>query len=333
MASFKIVLAYDGTDFVGWQRQASGMSIQGLLEDALRALDDRDVTVTAAGRTDAGVHALGQVAAFSLARAIDPGTLVRALNANLPDTVRALSAAEVPATFNPRFSARAKTYRYRIWNAPALSPFERRYAWHVMSALDVDAMAAAARRLEGRHDFAAFQAAGNDVTTTERTIFSSRLSNRKLSTTGDTEDTEEEAFSRTGFNPGVPRVLRGGEGKEATFSRTGFNVSVPRVLRGGEGKEATFSRTGLNLSVPRVLRGGEVGGGDLICYEITGDGFLRHMVRAVVGTLVEIGRGRRPVEWIEEVLASRDRGGAGPTVPAAGLFLVAVDYGEKTVDS
>ena len=285
MASFKIVLAYDGTDFVGWQRQASGMSIQGLLEDALRALDDRDVTVTAAGRTDAGVHALGQVAAFSLARAIDPGTLVRALNANLPDTVRALSAAEVPATFNPRFSARAKTYRYRIWNAPALSPFERRYAWHVMSALDVDAMAAAARRLEGRHDFAAFQAAGNDVTTTERTIFSSQLSNRKLSTTGDTEDTEEEAFSRTGFN----------------------------------------------LSVPRVLRGGEVGGGDLICYEITGDGFLRHMVRAVVGTLVEIGRGRRPVEWIEEVLASRDRGAAGPTVPAAGLFLVAVDYRE--VDS
>src|SRR2546426_3556263 len=234
MPSFKIVVAYDGTDFVGWQRQASGVSIQSLLEDALRALDDREVTVTGAGRTDAGVHALEQVAAFSLERAIDPATLVRALNAQLPDSVRALSAAEVPATFNPRFNARAKTYRYRIWNGPVLSPFERRYAWYVPGTLDVGAMDAAARRLEGRHDFAAFQAAGSDVTTTERTIFSSevfttKLSTKNLATTGDTEDTGEEAFSRTG----------------------------------------------LNLRVPRALRGGDVWGGDLICYEITGDGFLR----------------------------------------------------------
>ena len=289
MPSFKIVVAYDGTDFVGWQRQAAGVSIQSVLEDALRTLDDREVTVAAAGRTDAGVHALGQVAAFSLERAIDPATLVRALNAQLPDSVRALSAAEVPAMFNPRFNTRAKTYRYRIWNGPVLSPFERRYAWHVFGALDVGAMAAAARRLEGRHDFASFQAAGSDVTTTERTILSSKLfTTKNLSTTGDAEDTEEK-----------------------TFSLTGLSLRVPRVLRGGE-----------------VFRGGEVHGRELLCYEITGDGFLRHMVRAVVGTLVEIGRGRRPVEWIDEVLASRDRAAAGPTAPAAGLFLIAVDYGD-----
>jgi tRNA pseudouridine38-40 synthase len=297
MPSFKIVVAYDGTDFVGWQRQATGVSIQSLLEDALRTLDDRDVTVAAAGRTDAGVHALGQVAAFTLERAIDSATLVRALNAQLPDSVRALSATEVPAMFNPRFNTRAKTYRYRIWNGPVLSPFERRYAWHVFGTLDVGAMAAAARRLEGRHDFASFQAAGSDVTTTERTILSSKLSNdnhsleklsmNKLSTTEDAGDTEEKSFSRT--------------------TRTG---------------------TGFNLRVPRVPSGGEICGGDLICYEITGDGFLRHMVRAVAGTLVEIGRGRRPVEWIDEVLASRDRAAAGPTAPAAGLFLIAVHYGD-----
>jgi tRNA pseudouridine38-40 synthase len=247
MPSFKIVLAYDGTDCVGWQRQASGTSIQGLLEDALRALDDRAVTVTGAGRTDAGVHALGQVAAFSLERAIDAGTLVRAMNARLPDAVRVLSAGEVAPAFNPRFDARAKTYRYRIWNGAVLSPFERRYAWHVPGALDANAMDAAARRLEGRHDFAAFQAAGSEVATTERTVFSSKL----------------------------------------------FTTNL---------------------------------GGDLICYEITGDGFLRHMVRSIVGTLVEIGRGRRRVEWIDDVLASRDRAAAGPTVPATGLFLVSVDY-------
>src|SRR3982751_2562708 len=155
MPRFKITLAYDGTDFVGWQRQAAGTSIQGLLEEALRELDGRDVAVTGAGRTDAGVHALGQVAAFSLSRTIAPEALVRAVNARLPDTVRVLAAIEVPATFQPRFGARRKTYRYRIWNGDVISPFECAYAWHVPGALDVDAMDAAARAIEGRHDFAA----------------------------------------------------------------------------------------------------------------------------------------------------------------------------------
>jgi tRNA pseudouridine38-40 synthase len=132
-------------------------------------------------------------------------------------------------------------------------------------------MDTAARRLEGRHDFAAFQTAGSDVVTSERTITSSRV--RRLSTT---EDTEEKNLSDTGLNLGVLGVL---------------------------------------------------GGRELVRYDVTGDGFLRHMVRAIVGTLVEIGRGRRPANWIDEVLASRDRHSAGSTVPAAGLFLVRVDYG------
>src|ERR1041385_7140643 len=122
MPSFKITLAYDGTDFVGWQRQASGVSIQGLLEDALRDLDQRDVTVTGAGRTDAGVHALGQVAAFSIERPLSADTVVRALNARLPASVRVWPAAEAPASFNPRFDARAKAYRYRICNSDVFSP-------------------------------------------------------------------------------------------------------------------------------------------------------------------------------------------------------------------
>jgi tRNA pseudouridine38-40 synthase len=281
MSRFKVVLAYDGTGFVGWQRQASGASIQGVLEEALRSFDDREVTVIGAGRTDAGVHALGQVAAFSLENSIDADTLVRALNAKLPETIRVVSACDVPATFNPRYDARAKSYRYRIWNGAVLSPFERRYAWHMPVALDAAAMDAAARRIEGRHDFAAFQAAGSDVETTERTIVSSRVV--RLSTTEDTEDTGEESFSRTGFDHRVPRVLGGGD----------------------------FATRG----------------GALLTYDVTGAGFLRHMVRAIVGTLVEIGRGRRPPEWIDDVIASRDRGMAGPTVPATGLFLVSIDYG------
>jgi tRNA pseudouridine38-40 synthase len=276
MNTFKIVLAYDGTDFVGWQRQASGVSIQGVLEDALRTLDDRDVAVAAAGRTDAGVHALGQVASFSLERAIDCGTLVRALNANLPDTVRVMSAGEAPPAFNSRFDARAKTYRYRIWNGPALSPFERRYAWHCAGPLDVAAMDAAARRLEGHHDFAAFQAAGSDVRTTERTIFVSRI---------------EDCGMR--IDCGLPPI---------------------------------DNKSALRNPQSALL------GSALLEYEITGDGFLRHMVRAVVGTLVEIGRGRRPAAWIDDVVASRDRRAAGSTVPAAGLFLVSVDYGDVSCE-
>jgi tRNA pseudouridine38-40 synthase len=253
MSSFRITLAYDGTDFVGWQRQASGVSIQGLLEDVLRELDDRYVVVTGAGRTDAGVHALGQVAGFSLERPIAPEVLSRALNARLPPEVRVLSAAEAPQAFNPRFDSYSKTYRYRIRNAEVVSPFERRYSWHVSGILDLDAMAAAARLLEGHHDFAAFQAAGSNAQMTKREMFSSRL--RKLSA---------------------------------------------------------------DLSVPR--------GDDLIIYEITGNGFLRYMVRRIVGTLVEIGRGRYPSDRITDVLASGDRGLAGPTAPPEGLFLVSVTY-------
>src|SRR6267154_1530721 len=157
MPTFKITIAYDGTDFVGWQRQAAGVSVQGLLEDSLRVLDERDVTVHGAGRTDAGVHALGQVASFSLARDASADVVRRALNARLPDAVRVLSAETVPEQFHARFSARGKTYRYRLWNAEVLDPFERRHAWHVIGALDVPAMQAAAAAIVGTHDFAAFQ--------------------------------------------------------------------------------------------------------------------------------------------------------------------------------
>jgi tRNA pseudouridine38-40 synthase len=245
MPSFKLTIAYDGTSFVGWQRQASGESIQGLLEDALAVLDGREVAVAGAGRTDAGVHALSQVASVTLERDIDAATVVRAVNARLPPAIRVIDAREVPAAFHARFDARSKTYRYRIWNADVMDPFERAYAWHVPApVLDERAMDQAARTLEGRHDFAAFQTVGTE--------------------TGDTER----------------------------------SVSRSRVERAGS----------------------------LITYEISGDGFLRHMVRAVVGTLVDVGRRHLTPSSMGEVLASKDRARAGRTAPAEGLFLVRVDY-------
>ena len=280
MNSFKITLAYDGTDFVGWQRQASGRSIQGVLEDAVRELDGRDVTVTGAGRTDAGVHAYGQVASFALERAIEPAVLVRALNARLPETVRVWSACRVAPTFNARFDARAKRYRYRICNGPFISPFDWQYAWHISATLDPVAMADAARRLEGRHDFAAFQGAGSEVATTERNITISRIAVPGMSTM---EDAEEKSCRY--------------ESQRAPVE---------------------FRDIGLDL---RVLSGDR-----LITYEVAGDGFLRHMVRNIVGTLVDVGLGRRMPESIDAVLATRDRSAAGQTAPARGLFLVAVEY-------
>jgi tRNA pseudouridine38-40 synthase len=258
MPTFKITVAYDGAPFVGWQRQAEGTSVQGLIEDALRELDGQDVAVAGAGRTDAGVHALGQVASFALVRDdITPDVIVRSLNAKLPPEIRVRSAERAPERFHARFNAKSKSYRYRLWNADVVNPFERAYAWHVPGALDVDAMAAAARFVEGRHDFAAFQTVGGARRPTERVITRSTITSR--------------------------------EPRDAS----------------PEG---------------------------LITYEIEGHGFLRHMVRAIVGTLMEVGRGRRPPEWMRDVIASRDRAQAGRTAPAHGLFLVRVDYGDVEFD-
>jgi len=247
MPSFKITLAYDGGPFVGWQRQANGTSIQGLVEGALRELEEDDVAVAGAGRTDAGVHALGQAASFTLQRALTADAVIRALNAILPAEVRVVGAEEAPPSFHARFDATSKTYRYRFATAAVLSPFDRAYAWHV-PGLAVGAMTEAARFVEGQHDFAAFQATGG------------------------------------------------------TSGRTDRIVSSSAVVADA---------------------------GGLAIYEVTGSGFLRHMVRVIAGTLADIGRGRRPPEWMRDVIASRDRSQAGQTAPAHGLFLVRVGYADS----
>ncbi len=240
------------------------MSIQALVEDALSTIEGRPVAVTGAGRTDAGVHALGQVASTVLTHRIDAASLRRALNAMLPPDVRVLAVEETPDGFHARYHARAKTYRYAIWNAEVASPFERRYAWHVPRPLAVAPMVAAARAVEGRHDFAAFQGTGSATATTDRTVFASTL-----------------------------RVAADGD-------RYWF------VAGGGANGASSEGR--------------------LLVYEVTGDGFLRHMVRTIVGTLVEIGAGRRDAGDMAAAVLSRDRRAAGPTAPACGLCLVGVAY-------
>ena len=244
MRTLKITLAYDGTRFVGWQRQADGESIQGLLEDALAKFEGGPVTAHGAGRTDAGVHAVGQVASARVAFTHDPGTLTRALNAHLPPEIRVLAVEDADERFHARFSATSKTYRYQIRNTQVGDPFDRLFVWHLPEPLSLEVMTRAAARLVGTHDFLAFRSVGSEIATSVRTV------------------TRSEWRHRAG----------------------------------------------------------------LLTYEICGDGFLRHMVRAIVGTLVEIGRGWRQPEDIEALLTGGTRAQAGATAPPHGLFLVSVDY-------
>ena len=245
MRTIKLVVQYDGSDFVGWQRQGKGVSVQGLIEQALATIEGAAVTLHGAGRTDAGVHAMGQVASARMTSPIEDWQLVRALNAHLPESIRITELTTVPDAFHARFSATAKTYSYRIWNGRTVPPFIRQYAWHVIEPLDLASMAAASRAIPGKHDFAAFRSARSINHTTVREILTA-----------------------------------------------GWRREEPATL----------------------------------IFEIDGKGFLRYMVRSLVGTLVEIGRGQRPVEDITRLLAAPDRAQAGRTAPALGLFLMKVEY-------
>jgi tRNA pseudouridine38-40 synthase len=243
----RLTVEYDGTSYCGWQIQPNGPTIQGELEEAARRLFGRSLRMAAAGRTDSGVHALGQVVCFDLDRdSVDAEEVRRALDALTPEDIVVREAAVVSDGFDPRRSARRRTYLYQIWNRPTPQVFLRRYAWHLRQPLDVGAMDAAAALLVGERDFSTFQAADCDAD-----------------------------------NP-VRRIDRS-------------------TVRARDG---------------------------LVTYEVAATAFLRHMVRAIVGTLVEVGGGRRSIEEFAALVESRQRSLAGQTAPAKGLILVSVEYGE-----
>lgn len=264
MKNIRLTLAYDGTDFHGWQIQPGQPTIQGVLVEVARRLTAEPVVVHGAGRTDAGVHALGQVANFHTRSRLTPGEFQRAFNALLPPAIRVLAAEEVEPQFHARWQATAKTYLYRIYRSPVLPPFLHRYVLHYPYPLDEAAMQQAAALFEGVHDFSSFAAPAGE---------------------------EEEG----GRNP-VREV----------FSST--------LTRGPAGW-ASLRDFGYQF-------------GEELIYLIRGRAFLRHMVRKIVGTLLEVGRGRLKVEEIADLFTHPDRSRAGPTVPPQGLFLAAVEYAE-----
>lgn len=255
MRCIKLILAYDGTQYLGWQRQPQCKTIQGTLEEAIRRLTGEECRVLASGRTDVGVHALGQVAAFRTKSPLAVEVIQKALNALLPPDIVILSVEEVPLSFHPIRDAKRKRYRYHIWDSSLKPVFLRPYVWFYPKPLDVAEMAAAASFLLGEHDFSAFETSGAKRKTTVRRI---------------------------------------------------YEISVDRR----------------HPSLP-----------NLISVEIEADGFLYNMVRNIVGSLVEVGRGSRAPEWVRQILLRRDRRLAGPTAPGCGLFLVSVSYSNEPAPS
>jgi tRNA pseudouridine38-40 synthase len=243
--NFAITLRYDGTDFCGWQRQPGLRTVQETVERAILAITQEPVLrLNASGRTDAGVHALAQVANFFSNTRLDCPTLLRAINAQLPPDVAAVKLVEMPQSFDANKDARSKRYRYVVQTGDPPDPLLRRYAWYVRGHLDVAAMQVAARVLLGRHDFSAFATTGSERLSTRRTVLA---------------------------------------------------VDVYTL-------------------------------GSCLLIEVEADGFLYNMVRTIVGSLVEVGRGKWPIDRMREVLLRGDRRYAGPTAPPQGLFLVQVRY-------
>jgi tRNA pseudouridine38-40 synthase len=257
MRNFKLTLAYDGTNYSGWQMQPGRVTLQETLERALAKVAGEPIRVVASGRTDAGVHALGQVVGFHSSTRLEPEVLKRALNSELPLDMAVLAAELVPAEFHAIASVRRKRYRYLIHDGPIRDLFVRNYVWQSYRPLDADAMRRAARPLVGEHDFSSFENAGSERESSVRHVF------------------------------------------ELTVAR-------------GQGGLA-------GIPAPQTAD-------DLIAIEIEADGFLYNMVRAIVGTLVEVGQARRPESWPGEALAARDRKAAGRTAPPQGLFLLRVEY-------
>lgn len=247
--TFKLTIAYDGGAYAGWQFQPGCATVQEALERALARITGSAVRVVASGRTDAGVHALGQVVSFAGDCRLPAAVLQRALNAELPRDIAVRSVDEAPAGFHAIRDAVRKRYRYVLRDGRVPDVFQRNYAWQVRERLDVDAMQRAAQLLVGTHDFASFETSGSERQSSVRTV-------------------EELTLRRSAADP------------------------------------------------------------DQIVLEVAADGFLYNMVRTIVGTLVEIGRGARDQAWLGQVLAARDRRAAGQTAPPQGLFLVSVDYEE-----
>jgi|SRR6185437_16116368 len=289
---WKLILSYDGTDFHGWQVQPGRQTIQGALTEAIASVTGEQVLPQGSGRTDAGVHALGQVASFPLRAAIPSENLLRALNRILPAAIRILSAEHVPEGFHARHSAIGKVYQYRVFRGGICSPFMARYVSECRWPLDLEAMQLAADLVVGEHDFTSFAA----------------------------------------FDPDRTTRLADGDGRSDNAEGTREFSNVRRIQISTWTRESVLPLPGalgpmvfdLQADSSGYATGGDAG--EMFTYTVCGSGFLHHMVRNLVGTFIEVGRGRLAPGEIPRILESRNRAMAGPTAAARGLCLMKVLY-------
>jgi tRNA pseudouridine38-40 synthase len=274
LQTWKLILSYDGTDFQGWQVQPGLPTIQGELQAALGRVTGESPLPQGSGRTDAGVHALAQVASFTLRAPIPSENLHRALNRALPLSIRISETKTVRSTaFHARHSAIGKTYEYRILLASDCSPFLARYVYACPWPLSLDALQSCGRLFEGEHDFLSFAATDPD------------RAHRNLAEEEDPGDHDLTGCASAVVKAGTIRTIL-----ESTWEQRSTDA------------------------------------GDLLIYRVRGNGFLHHMVRNLVGTMIDVGRGQLPLEEIPRIIAARSRSEAGPTAPARGLFLHSVEY-------
>ncbi len=277
--NWKLTLSYDGTDFHGWQVQPGKPTIQGELQAALGRITGETPLPQGSGRTDAGVHAMAQVASFLLHAPIPPQNLQRAFNRTLPPAIRVLDACVVPGSFHARHSAIAKTYEYRVFRGAICPPFLARYVYSYPLPMDVELLEKSARLFEGEHDFQSFAASDPDLAHRE----------------------------------GLEQTDSAAESAPATPPHVVHGSTVRRIYSSSwDGRQADT--------------------GEMLVYRVRGSGFLHHMVRNLVGTMLDVARGYLRLEDIPEILAAQSRAAAGPTAPARGLFLYSVEYGDERTE-
>ena len=298
MRNIRLTIAYDGTEFHGWQIQPNRPTIQGAIVDTASRLTGERVFLFGAGRTDAGVHALGQTAAFKTRSTLAPVEFLRAFNALLPPAIRILHCEEESPDFHPRWQALEKTYEYRIYRGRIVPPFDQRYVLHYPYPLDEQAMSRAAVLFEGEHDFTAFAGAE-----------------------GDEEEGRQRTPVREILSARVARIARRNIWSEA------FESGPQAVAGAGHAVPLQSATEPGNSS--QVVESAPAPPGEELVFTVRGRSFLRFMVRKMTGTLLEIGRGRLAPEDILVQFEKRDRSAVGPTVPAQGLFLVRVEYPDR----
>ena len=310
-------VAYDGTNYHGWQLQPNAATIEGELNRALCALTGEEIVVTGASRTDAGVHALGNVAVFDTTSRIPAEKFSYALNQRLPEDIVIQSSKQVADDFHPRHCDCRKTYEYDILNRTFPLPAYRNTAYFLYGTLNIEAMRQACQAFLGEHDFASFCAAGAQVQTTVRTIYSLEVECRPLTEAG------------TPVPPASGEAVNAADGKHGEQVQQAQSASGEMLNAAAGESDEQVQQAQPESGETAIPAAGGVNAGSadqLLTIRVKGNGFLYNMVRIIAGTLVEVGRGHIKPEEVAGIIAAKDRAKAGPTAPARGLRLVEIEY-------